>query len=131
MLSELSKLTFSPFILSIRYKHMGLKPKKTRAKVLILRVLLYVYVRGRFAQAPVPTASEHTREMLHETFVNLEAIHLKAVCMLLLLERAPYTQVFRAVYSNTHMLANQEYYSPQILDRVLFSSVLGSPQVPL
>lgn len=41
---------------------MGLKPKKTRAKVLILRVLLYVYVRGRFAQAPVPTASDHMRD---------------------------------------------------------------------
>lgn len=40
-------------------------------------------MRRRFERALVPTASEHTREMLHETFVNREAIHLKAVCMLL------------------------------------------------
>lgn len=66
-----------------------------------------------------------------QPFVNREVIHRRAACMFLLLEHAPYAQIFHAVYSNTHMLANQEYHSPQIPDRVLFSSALGSPQVPL
>lgn len=130
MLSELSKLTFSPFILSIRYKHMELKPKNTR-KSALLRVILYGYAASvlRVRLFLLQAATCVTR--FAQPFVNREAIHRRAACMILLLEYAPYAQFFRAVYSNTHMLANQEYYSPQILDRVLFSSVLGSPQVPL
>jgi len=40
---------------------MGYRTKNTR-KSALLRVLLYVYVRGRFARAPVPTASGHMRD---------------------------------------------------------------------
>ena len=77
---------------------MGLKPKSTR-KSALLRVLLYVYVRGRFARAPVPTASGHMRTRFAQPFVNREAIHRRVACMFLLLEHAPYAQIFRAVYS--------------------------------
>lgn len=62
---------------------MELKPKNTRKSAHFARVVIHVCAWAFSASARSYCKRTHARNVLHEAFVNLEAIHLKAVCMLL------------------------------------------------